>query len=119
MFNAVCGATVSKSEDIQQAIMPLSMIAMVSFYFAYMTSMAPESPAAVAASLVPFSAPFSMPSRMLSANIPAWQIVLSLLILAGTTVLMCFISIKLYSSAVLHYGKRLKISELIRMSKAK
>lgn len=119
MLNAVCGATVSKSEDIQQAIMPLSMIAMVSFYFAYMTSMAPESPAAVAASLIPFSAPFSMPSRMLSANIPAWQIVLSLLILAGTTVLMCFISIKLYSSAVLHYGKRLKISELIRMSKAK
>ncbi|MFO7161657.1 MAG: ABC transporter permease, partial [[Clostridium] cellulosi] len=69
--------------------------------------------------LIPFSAPFSMPSRMVSANVPAWQIILSLLLLAASAVLMCWISIKLYSSAVLHYGKRLKISELVRMSKSK
>lgn len=119
MLNAVCGATVSKSEDIQQAIMPIAIITMISFYFAYMTSMSPESTAAVAASLVPFSAPFSMPARMLSANIPVWQLILSLAILIATTVLMCYISIKLYSSAVLHYGKRLKLSELIKMSKSK
>lgn len=119
MFNAVCGATVSKAEDIQQAVMPISIISIASFYFAYMTSMSPESPAAIAASLIPFSAPFSMPSRMVSANVPAWQIILSLLLLAASAVLMCWISIKLYSSAVLHYGKRLKISELVRMSKSK
>jgi len=56
---------------------------------------------------------------MVSANVPAWQIILSLLLLAASAVLMCWISIKLYSSAVLHYGKRLKISELVRMSKSK
>lgn len=119
MFNAVCGATVSKAEDIQQAIMPISIISIAAFYFAYMTSMSPESPAAIAASLIPFSAPFSMPSRMVSANIPAWQIIVSLLLLAASAALMCWISIKLYSSAVLHYGKRLKISELVRMSRSK
>jgi len=120
MMYAVCGATVSKAEDIQQAVMPVTLIAIISFYFTYTTAMtSSDSAAAVAASLVPFSSPFSMPSRILSAAVPAWQIILSLVLLAGTTVLMTFISIKLYSSAVLHYGKRLKIKELVQMSKSK
>lgn len=120
MMYAVCGATVSKAEDIQQSIMPVALISMVSFYFAYISmAAATESSATMAASLIPFTSPFTMPSRILSASVPAWQILLSLVILAVTTALLGFISIRLYSSAVLHYGKRLKISELVQMSKAK
>lgn len=120
MMYAVCGATVSKAEDIQQAIMPVTLIAVASFYFAYMTVLTnPDSSATAAVSIVPFSAPFTMPSRILSASVSGWHIVLSLALLVLTTVFMTFISIKLYSSAILHYGKRLKISELIKMSKSK
>ena len=117
MISAVAGATVSNAEDIRTAIMPVSMVAVISFYFAYGTIMIPDSSAAVAASLVPFSAPFSMPSRILMADVPAWEIAASLGLLAVTTVLMAWVSIRLYSSAVLHYGKKLRISELIAMAK--
>lgn len=119
MIYAVCGATVSKAEDIKQAMTPVSLIAVISFYFAYTTTLMPDGAAARAASLVPFSSPFAMPSRILTASVPALDILLSLGLLAVTTALMCYISIKLYSSAVLHYGKRLKISELVHMSKSK
>lgn len=120
MMYAVCGATVSKSEDIQQAVMPVTLIGVISFYFAYTALLtSPDNSATVAASIIPFTAPFTMPSRILEASVPAWHIVLSLVLLILTTVLMTYISIKLYSSAVLHYGKRLKISELIKMSRSK
>jgi ABC-2 type transport system permease protein len=117
MISAVAGATVSNAEDVRTAIMPVSMVAVISFYFAYGTIMIPDSTAAAAASMIPFSAPFSMPSRILMADVPVWQIAVSFGALAITTVLMAWVSIRLYSSAVLHYGKKLKISELIAMSK--
>lgn len=117
MINAVAGATVSNADDVRSAVTPISFISLIAFYFAYGTFLVPDSAAAVAASLVPFSAPFSMASRILMAEVPVWQIALSLVLLAGTTVLMAMISIRLYSSAVLHYGKKLKISELVAMSK--
>jgi ABC-2 type transport system permease protein len=68
-------------------------------------------------SIIPFTAPFSMPGRLLTADVPFWKIGLSVLLLVLTIVLFIHISVKLYSSAVLHYGKRLKISELAKMSK--
>jgi ABC-2 type transport system permease protein len=117
MISAVAGATVSNAEDIRTAIMPVSMVAVIAFYFAYGTIMVPESTAAVAASIIPFSAPFSMPSRILMTEVPVWQMAVSIGLLAVTTVLMAWVSIRLYSSAVLHYGRKLKISELIAMSK--
>lgn len=117
MVSALAGATVSNSEDVRTAIMPVSIVAVISFYFAYGTIMLPDSTAALTASLIPFSSPFSMPSRILMASIPIWQIILSLLLLAVTTALMTWISIRLYSSAVLHYGRKLKLSELILLSR--
>lgn len=117
MMYAVCGATISRAEDVQQAIMPVAMIGVASYMLSYMSMTSADSSVAMAVSLIPFTSPFSMPSRMLSAAVPAWQIALSLVLLAITTGLIGFISIRLYSSAVLHYGKRLKISELVRLSK--
>jgi ABC-2 type transport system permease protein len=118
MMYAVCGATISKAEDVQQAIQPVALIGVASYMISYMSMTSADSSVAMAVSLIPFTSPFSMPSRILSATVPAWQIALSLLLLAITTAIIGFISIRLYSSAVLHYGKRLKISELVKMSKS-
>jgi ABC-2 type transport system permease protein len=97
--------------------MPVSMVAVIAFYFAYGTIMLPESPAAIAASIIPFSAPFSMPSRILMTDVAPWQMATSFGLLAVTTFLMAVVSIRLYSAAVLHYGGKLKISDLIKLSK--
>ena len=117
MMNAVAGATVSKAEDVNSAIMPISFISMFAFYFGYFALSVPNGNVAVAASIVPFSAPFSMPCRLLATEVPTWQIAASLGSLAITIILIAWISIKLYSNAVLHYGKRLKIKDLLKISK--
>ncbi|MGH4123573.1 MAG: ABC transporter permease [Clostridium sp.] len=116
MMNAVAGATVSKAEDVNSSLMPISMISMVAFYMGYFSILVPNGSLSMVSSIIPFSAPFSMPSRILATEVPAWQIVASLFSLAITIVFIAWISIKIYSSAVLHYGKRLKIKDLVKMS---
>jgi len=118
-MNAVAGASVSKAEDVNSSIMPISMISMVSFYLGYFTLAIPEGTIAIVASIIPFSAPFSMPCRLLATEVPAWQIMASIASLIVTIILIAWMSIKIYSSAVLHYGKRLKMKDLLQMSKHK
>ncbi|MGK0467662.1 ABC transporter permease [Clostridium sp.] len=116
MMNAVAGATVSKAEDVNSALMPISIISMVAFYMGYFSLAVPNSTIAIVSSIIPFSAPFSMPSRILATDVPIWQIAASIFALVITIVFIAWISIKIYSSAILHYGKRLKFKELVKMS---
>lgn len=118
MMYAVVGATVSKAEDVNSAMMPLSLVSIIAFYFAYGTFAIPDSVPAKAASLIPFTASFSMPARLVSTDIAAWEIIASIGILAITLVIVSMVSIKLYSLAILHYGNRLKLSKLFKLSKS-
>lgn len=118
LMNAVVGATVSKAEDVNSAMMPMSFIAIISFYAAYGTFAVPDSTAARIVSLIPFTAPFSVPSRLISTDVPAWEIALSLALLIIAVILIGTVSIKLYSYAVLHYGDRLRLGKLFKMSRS-
>jgi ABC-2 type transport system permease protein len=116
MMNAVAGSTVSKAEDVNSCLMPLTMISVIAFYMGYFSLAVPSGNIAIVSSIIPFSAPFSMPSRILATEVPIWQIVASLFSLVITIIFIAWISIKIYSSAVLHYGKSLKIKDLLKMS---
>ncbi len=125
LMNAVVGATVSKAEDVQSAMLPMSFLSIISFYLSYSTfaiptgSFAtPETAMSKVVTMIPFTSPFSVPARLMTSNMPFWQIGLSLLILIGSIFLIGTLSIKLYAFAVLHYGDRLKIGKLFAMSKA-
>ncbi len=118
LMNAVVGATVSKSEDVQSALLPMSLLSIFCFYFSYGTFAIPDSTMARVASLIPFTSPFTVPSRLMSTEVPPWEIGLSLFILLVSIFLIGTLSIKLYSFAVLHYGDRLQMKKLFQMSKA-
>ena len=114
-LSAVTGATVSKVEDVQAASAPISIIALISFFLAYFSSSMPNSAASKFASLFPFSAAFSMPGRILAGSATGGEIATSIIVLAITAVILAFVSIKVYSSAILHYGDRLKIKQLFKL----
>ena len=116
MMNAVAGATVSKAEDVNSSVMPISIISIVAFYMGYFSLAVPNGNIAILSSIIPFSSPFSMPCRILATEVPAWQILASLFSLVVTIVFTAWISIKIYSSAILHYGKRLRLKDLMKMS---
>lgn len=112
MLNAVTGATVSKVEDIASANMPVTVVTMIAFFASYFTSMAPGSPANMVVSLIPFTSPFTMPGRILAGGVPGWQIALSIVLLLGTAAFIAYLSIRIYSALILHYGNRLKPKDL-------
>lgn len=118
-LNAVTGATISKVEDLNSAQTPIALISLFSFYLAYFTATVPDSSASKFASIFPFSSAFSMPGRILAGGATTWEIMLSIAILIATAIIFAFVSIKAYSGAVLHYGKRLNIKDLFKLSKEK
>lgn len=120
ILNAVAGASVSKAEDVNTAIMPVSMISLIAFYISYFPTTIPNTgKITVITSMIPFTSPFSMPSRLLMANVSPLELFASIALLIATIVLLSWMSVKIYSVAILHYGKRLRLGDYIKMTKNK
>lgn len=116
MLNAVAGASVSRSEDVNSAIMPISMISLIAFYAAYFPATMPNAGKMnTITSIIPFTSPFSMPGRLLMGTVTTTELATSISLLIATILLFSWISVKIYSAAILHYGSRLRIIDFVRM----
>jgi ABC-2 type transport system permease protein len=113
IFTAV-GAPFNTDQEAQQfAIVPQMLIVSgIAVYPAVMNN--PNGPVAVAASLIPFTAPLIMYLRTAIAEPPGWQIVLSIVILILSTVGIAWIAGRIYRVGILMYGKKPTIPEIIR-----
>lgn len=119
LLYALTGSTVSKPEDIQSANTPVALISVFSFYLSYFTMMNPNSNLNLFASLFPLSAPFCMPFRIMMGLASEKDVILSLCILIITIVLIAKITIKIYSNAILNYGSKMNIKDIINMYRQK
>lgn len=119
LLYALVGSTVSKPEDIQAANTPVAIITMIGFYLAYFTLTDPTSSLNIFAALLPISSPFCMPLRIMMGLASGWEVALSI----GVLLLFCFIvakiAIKIYSNAILNYGTRMTIADMIKTYKEK
>lgn len=81
--------------------------------------MNPTSDLNVFASILPFSAPFCMPFRiMMGVALPS-HIAISLIVLIVSIIIIAQISIKIYSNAILNYGSKIGLKDMMRMYKNK
>lgn len=109
---ALTGSLVQKPEDIQSANSPVSMLSVFAFYLAYFSMMNSKSSVSVFASLFPFSSPFSMPSRYMLGLASVSDVIVSLVILVLTAALIGYISVKVYSNAILNYGNKFSLKDI-------
>lgn len=114
VLNAVCGASVSKIEDLNSAMMPVMMVAMISFFIGYFTAISGSGSSLFQkiAMYIPFCSPFIMPFKLLNGDVAALDITISIALLIVAIVIVTMISIRIYSASVLHYGKRMKWKDL-------
>lgn len=119
LLYALTGSTVSKPEDVQSANGPVSMIAVIGFYLSYFTMMNPTSSLNTLASQLPISSPFSMPFRVMMDIATPMEIILSIVILILTIIIVAFISIKIYSQAILNYGNKIGFKDAIKLFRNK
>jgi ABC-2 type transport system permease protein len=76
---------------------PLMLPLMLNFIFIN----APDSPLATALSLFPLTAPVAMATRLVSGQVPTWQLLLGLLSLAITTYLVILLSARFFRADTL------------------
>ena len=119
LLYALTGSTVSKPEDIQSANGPVAMLAVIGFYLSYFTMMNPTSEMNIFASLFPISAPFCMPFRIMMGLAKPTDVLISIAILIVTILVIAKVTIKIYSNAILNYGTKMSLKDIIKVYKDK
>jgi len=111
---AVSGSLVSRTEELQNAMVPINLIIFVSFFISIGALENPDSTLSVAASILPFSSALAMPVRIAMGSATLPQIVASIVLLAAGTAALVPLSARLYAGAVLKTGARVKLRDAWR-----
>ncbi|MGG4346024.1 ABC transporter permease [Paenibacillus lautus] len=118
MLYAAIGSIVSRTEDLGQAVMPITMLSLVAFYIAIFSLNAPNSMLMKVSTYIPFISPTTILVRIGLGSIPFWEILLSLAILIVSILVFGWLAAKIYRTGVLMYGKRPTFKELRKAMKA-
>lgn len=118
LMYAAVGSIVSRTEDLGQAVMPVLMLGLVSFYIPLFSIANPDTMMIKVASFIPFTSPLSMLLRIGVGHVAFWEILVSLAILLVTTFIFGWLAAKIYRTGVLMYGKRPSIKEIRKAMKA-
>lgn len=115
---AMLGSTVSKVEDVSTASMPIMLLMVASFMIVNFSMGAPDSTIMKVASYIPFSSPIAMFARSaLGSMVTDIEILISFAILLVSTIVIAFVSAKLYRLGTLNYGNRMNLIQAIKMLK--
>lgn len=115
---AAIGSAVDNIQDASQlqtfAVLPI----IVALVFALSIGNDPNSTTALWLSMIPFTSPMVMLSRV-PFDVASWQIWVSLIILYISFVGMAWIAAKIYRVGIFMYGKKPTIKDLIRWARYK
>ena len=110
MFAAI-GSAVENEGDTQQLQLPLTIPLMLGYIIALYAFRAPDSSIAFWGSIIPFTSPIVMISR-LPFGVPAWELILSIVLLIATFVVCAWASAKIYRVGILMFGKKSTFKDL-------
>ena len=115
---AMIGSAVDNIQDASQ----LQMLGIVPVIIGLVSSMAvipnPNGLYAIIMSMIPFTSPMVMMARV-PFDIPAWQIVVSIVLLYLSIFFMVWIAAKIYRIGIFMYGKKPTVRDLIRWARYK
>ena len=120
MYGAV-GSVVSKLEDVGTMTLPINFM-FVATFAVVISSMGTgdmENMMMKIGSFIPFTSPVAMFARICMSTVPWYEILISVLVLLGSTIAIGFISAKIYRVGVLLYGTRPKFKDLLKTVFAK
>ena len=102
---AFLGSLVSRIEDVQQMITPMTLLVVAGFMIAMFGLGTPDSPFIVITSYIPFFTPMIMFLRVGMLTIPVWEAILGIVILLATITFLAIFGARVYRGGVLMYGK--------------
>ncbi|MGD6878646.1 ABC transporter permease [Bacillus infantis] len=102
---AFLGSLVSRIEDVQQMIMPMTMLVVAGFMIAIIGLSQPEKAFVTISSYIPFFTPMLMFMRVGMLTLPVWEPLAGIGILVVSILLLSIFGARVYKGGVLMYGK--------------
>lgn len=126
LIAALVGASISRMEDLQQAMQPYAITGVLGMYLAYFpvifnidsleTGEAVSNPVQIFSYFFPISSPFALPSAIMLGTLNTWQSLLGVAVLVAAAVLAAIVVSKVYEAIILHNGSRIKFGDILKMA---
>ena len=114
---AAMGSLVSKVEDVNSSVTPITFLFILAYFAATFAMNAPDNAVVKVTSFIPFISLFTMPIRYMLTSVPMTSLLISSVIMVGTVVLFAALSIHIYKFGSLNYGNRLKFKDVVKSFK--
>jgi ABC-2 type transport system permease protein len=111
---ACAGATVSRQEELQNALLPLQLLVLGSLVVAISSVEDPSSTLSRVASFVPATAPLAMPPRLIAGDAGPLDALASVAISLAATAALVPVAARIYAGAILRVGGRVRWREAWR-----
>jgi ABC-2 type transport system permease protein len=111
------GSMVSRQEEVSQAVAPMMMLVVLSFFGAIVALSVPDSTFTKVLMIVPISSPFVAVPRVLLGSPSVGEIALSVGLLAIAAIGAMWLASVLYRTGVLLYGQRPGWKSLFRLGR--
>src|SRR5690606_10782587 len=109
---ALLGSLVSRTEDVQQMIMPMTVVIVIGFIIAATGLNNPEMAYVKYTSFFPFFAPFVMFLRVGVLGLPMWEPLLAIAIMLFTIFILGWFGARVYRGGVLMYGPSRSLKDI-------
>lgn len=109
---ALLGSLVSRTEDVQQLMLPMMILVIIASFIAFSGISMPEATYVTVASYIPFFAPLVMFLRVGLLDIPLWEPLLSIAIMLLTIGILGWFGARVYRGGVLMYGSSQSLKDI-------
>lgn len=112
---ALAGSLVSRQEDAQAAAAPILTVLVAAYVLVFIVGYSPDALVSRVLSVLPPVAPFLMPMRMAAGAASVPEVVVALVLLAGSTVVAWKVSGRIYEQVLLRRGSRVPWRVALRL----
>jgi ABC-2 type transport system permease protein len=113
-LSAGVGAISPSAREGQQLIPMFTLLLFVPLWFSSILFIFPNSPMWVVLTILPVTAPIAVMLRLGVTGVPAWELAVSIAVLALSVIGVMFLAIRAFRVYLLMYGKRPSWGEIIQ-----
>jgi ABC-2 type transport system permease protein len=114
---ACAASLVSRQEDLQSVISPLTIVLMIGFFVSFAVLDDPDGTLATVVSFIPPFAPMTMPPRIALGEASAIEVVGALAVTIGATLALIPLAARIYRGGVLRMGGAIKLRDAWRAAR--
>ncbi len=112
---AAVGSLVSRTEDLQNALGPLTFIFLAAYLGSIFGLNVPDASWVVVMSHIPFFSPTMMLMRVGMGSVAWWELPLNLVVMVVTIIIMFWLCSRVYRAGVLMYGQKPGFGKLLKL----